>query len=604
MAKKGPAVQLQAEINNDEEWEKLLEKEGLIVVDIYSDWSGPCAAMTANLKKLKLEVGGDNLQLAIAKCDGITALERFRYKSEPTWMFISNGKMVNLMFGANSPKLMNLIIDELKKDALVREGAAELVGIEVTDLAPEEQVRFDVIKAIEDEAIRIETEKREQEILERRTAVAEVVIQNLPKFGVIIVFPQAKDIVKSALADLWEPAGLVIHQTEKPRFTEEIVEELLYFAETTFSEIDIVNLLSEQTLAYVVKPTDMDGFSANIDEVVTQFVYGSSMCPPGSPDSPAQSLIAYVPVPKEVASEGLREPEPLHALVLPSNPSLSAFNTSQAAMQSRKSIKSKEELRSQLEMLSKTMVHSKSMLPGGEESVASIKEGTLEVTGLWVPPNAQTRATAIKLLFPRVYDPIALPEPIPTPPYIAIVFEAYKRKELADLMAEYESEIMHYGFFTDENPDTAELVAKTIQKYEKARATGSSFDQKLVIQLSKKRSEAWCAFSQLGPVFMSHNTVEGAVQCNKFFPEGYEEPDEDEDEVVEVKKSKKGKKGKKPKEPTTPSQEDLLDAEDASDDQLLEEDEPEGEGEGEAEGEGEEEEGEDVDKATSPMPEE
>lgn len=30
MAKKGQPVQLQAEINNDEEWEKLLHREGLI----------------------------------------------------------------------------------------------------------------------------------------------------------------------------------------------------------------------------------------------------------------------------------------------------------------------------------------------------------------------------------------------------------------------------------------------------------------------------------------------------------------------------------------------------------------------------------------------
>lgn len=58
------------------------------MVDVYSNWAGPCAAMAATLKKIKLELGGDNLQLAVAKSDDIDDLVRFRYKSEPTWLFI------------------------------------------------------------------------------------------------------------------------------------------------------------------------------------------------------------------------------------------------------------------------------------------------------------------------------------------------------------------------------------------------------------------------------------------------------------------------------------------------------------------------------------
>lgn len=113
--KKGAPAALQTEVTTDEEWTQIVERKGLIVVDVYSGWSGPCSAMISTLRKIKMEIGGDILSYAVARNDDISDLERFRGRSEPVWMFLENGKIVNLVLGAQCPHLKRTIIKELRR---------------------------------------------------------------------------------------------------------------------------------------------------------------------------------------------------------------------------------------------------------------------------------------------------------------------------------------------------------------------------------------------------------------------------------------------------------------------------------------------------------
>lgn len=144
MKKAGHGV-LQIEINTDEEWQQLVSRPSLIVVDVYSDWSGPCAAMVSTLRKIKVEIGGDAVEYAIARNDDIEDLARFRGRSEPTWMFLQDGKMVNLVFGAHCPSLHKLLTNEIKR---VQQLETPRWCLDVYERAPEEEVRWQEQEAI------------------------------------------------------------------------------------------------------------------------------------------------------------------------------------------------------------------------------------------------------------------------------------------------------------------------------------------------------------------------------------------------------------------------------------------------------------------------
>ncbi|XP_072388982.1 uncharacterized protein [Diabrotica undecimpunctata] len=291
MAKKGQQVQLQAELNTDEEWEKFLAKDGLLVIDVYSDWCGPCSGMAANLKKIKLDQGGDLLQLAIAKSDNIEQLSRFRGRSEPTWLFVSKGKKINLLFGCNAPQLTRLILEELKNEeqAVSGEKSREYVS-EITELDEIEIQRHEAAEAIVRAAREKEEAKREKEFHERKVAECNNILENLSHLGTILIFPSGRDRYHDALDDLLKEASVIATQTEKVKITQEIITDIFFFCEEKLSTKSVDDMLNGKvSLAMLVKRSG-ENLPGEIEDIVLQIVYGNSRAPPGDQNSPCQKL--------------------------------------------------------------------------------------------------------------------------------------------------------------------------------------------------------------------------------------------------------------------------------------------------------------------------
>jgi len=199
---------LQVEIKTQEQWDELLTKEGLIVVDTYAAWCGPCKAIVSSFKRLKNELGDDLLVFATAESDSIDSLEAYRMKSQPTFLFYAGGILINVVRGCNCPLLIKTIRSELEKEHKVINGTSQRVAF-----VDQEALKEPVMDEQKDEGM--EEEEEEEELVE------------LPKqVTVAIIKP---DAVKAGLVDeiiqKVEDAGMeVLKKEEKVLSKEEAAE--------------------------------------------------------------------------------------------------------------------------------------------------------------------------------------------------------------------------------------------------------------------------------------------------------------------------------------------------------------------------------------------
>lgn len=84
-------------IETEIDYEIFIKRPGLIVLDVYSNWCGPCFAMFKYLRNLFVNYSftkendddEDLLHFGLCKVDNIKQLNIFSNNSEPTWIFIN-----------------------------------------------------------------------------------------------------------------------------------------------------------------------------------------------------------------------------------------------------------------------------------------------------------------------------------------------------------------------------------------------------------------------------------------------------------------------------------------------------------------------------------
>nr|XP_038030027.1 thioredoxin domain-containing protein 3 [Anas platyrhynchos] len=165
MSGKKKEIQLQTTITNQNQWDEMLLTKGVVVIDVYQAWCGPCKAVVNLFRKLKNEFSEDDvLHFAVAEANSIETLQPYRNRCEPVFLFCVNGKIIEMVRGANAPLISKKITELVQEEREIVAGQKERPEVdELTFL--EEKSSEDSVEETVPEVLYIESSLEKSSIL-------------------------------------------------------------------------------------------------------------------------------------------------------------------------------------------------------------------------------------------------------------------------------------------------------------------------------------------------------------------------------------------------------------------------------------------------------
>lgn len=88
-----------AKIVNSNEFKEAIKEEGVVVVDFFANWCGPCKMLAPIFEELSNEMEGKTQFIKIDVDQSVDIAREYGVKSIPTMAIIKNGQPVETMVG-------------------------------------------------------------------------------------------------------------------------------------------------------------------------------------------------------------------------------------------------------------------------------------------------------------------------------------------------------------------------------------------------------------------------------------------------------------------------------------------------------------------------
>ncbi|XP_033375491.1 thioredoxin domain-containing protein 3 [Parus major] len=154
MAGKKKEIQLQTVITTQDQWDEMLQIKGIVVIDVYRAWCGPCKAVMNLFRKLRIDFSDDNmLHFAVAEADGIETLKPFRRSCEPVFLFCVHGKILAMVKGVNAPLIIKTVTELVQEEREIAAGEKERAEVEELIFPEDGSSEGSAEEAVEEEVL-------------------------------------------------------------------------------------------------------------------------------------------------------------------------------------------------------------------------------------------------------------------------------------------------------------------------------------------------------------------------------------------------------------------------------------------------------------------
>lgn len=101
-------------LNDSQFSENVLNSKGLVLVDFWAEWCGPCRQLGPILEAIDEEMGGDVTIYKMNVDDSPETASQFGIRSIPTMFLFKDGKQVDTKVGLNTQSSISSWIESYK----------------------------------------------------------------------------------------------------------------------------------------------------------------------------------------------------------------------------------------------------------------------------------------------------------------------------------------------------------------------------------------------------------------------------------------------------------------------------------------------------------